>query len=150
MVGDALGGKRRTLNLVGLRSELARIKLSLPAHASSDDGAAARNAGRLASIAGTPEGPRRDVVVTLMVHSASGIEEPGDYQALVEAIGHEAIERAFPVGIPAQRACAFVRSRARAWQRPTGFASPLEAMVHDQLAKERAAREMAAAEAVSS
>jgi hypothetical protein len=138
------------MSIASLKNRIARVRQSMPEAPAVDAGAAERNARRLATIAAEDEGPRRNIVVMMMVHSACGLEEPTDYQALVEAIGHESIERAFPAGIPIQTACADVRERARAWKVPAGFVGPLETMLRDAIAREKAAREMATEEAVQS
>jgi len=123
------------LSLQALRGRLDRVaREMLPV--SFSEGAPTRNARRLATIAAEAEGPRRDVVVMMMVHSACGIEEPADYHALVDAIGPEAIARAFPTGIPVQTACADVRARVRAYRPVGGEFNPLTVMLTDAIKRE--------------
>jgi hypothetical protein len=96
---------------------------------SSSDGATERNAERLACIAAQPEGPARDFVIEVCVLAAAGAEEPENYQTLIDAIGAEAIARAFPAGVSGQP-IASVRARARAYRVPAGFVDPITTMVH--------------------
>jgi hypothetical protein len=102
---------------------------------SSSDGAPERNTRRLECIAAQPEGPARDFVIEVCVLAAAGAEEPENYQTLIDAIGAEAIARAFPAGVPGQP-IADVRSRARArtWLPAPGSIDPIMARLRAQIA----------------
>jgi hypothetical protein len=120
-------------SLANLRSQLASLRAQLPA-IQSNDGGPARNARRLACIEAAPEGPARDFTILACVLAAAGVEEPEDYQTLIDAIGAEAIARAFPAGPPMQPITS-VRARARAYRVLAGFVDPIATMVRAQIAK---------------
>ena len=117
-----------------IRDRLAKLAASMPALTSSD-GAPERNAERLACIAAQPEGPARDFTIQVCTHAAAEREGPKDYQTLIDAIGAEAIARAFPAGVPGQP-IADVRSRARArtWLPAPGSIDPIMARLRAQIA----------------
>ena len=116
-----------------IRDRLAKLAASMPALTSSD-GAPERNAERLACIAAQPEGPARDFTIQVCTHAAAEVEEPRDYQTLIDAIGAEAIARAFPAGVPGQP-IADVRARARAWLPASGTIDPITARLRVQIAQ---------------
>jgi hypothetical protein len=119
--------------LGSIRDRLAKLAASMPALTSSE-GATERNAERLACIAAQPEGPARDFTIQVCTHAAAEVEEPENYQTLIDAIGAEAIARAFPAGVPGQP-IADVRARARAYHTPAGFVDPITARLRAQLAQ---------------
>jgi hypothetical protein len=116
-----------------IRDRLAKLAASMPALTSSD-GAPERNAERLACIAAQPEGPARDFTIQVCTHAAAEREGPKDYQTLIDAIGAEAIARAFPAGVPGQP-IADVRARARAWLPASGTIDPITARLRVQIAQ---------------
>jgi hypothetical protein len=101
----------------------------------SSTGATARHVERLARIEAEPPGPRRDVVTNLVVRTSRN-EEPGDFGALIDAIGPERIAAAFPGGVPAVEPDPGVRSRARSWKEPAGYVCRIGAMLREQVARE--------------
>ena len=119
--------------LGSIRDRLAKLAASMPALTSSD-GAPERNAERLACIAAQPEGPARDFTIQVCTHAAAEREGPKDYQTLIDAIGAEAIARAFPAGVPGQP-IADVRARARAWLPASGTIDPITARLRVQIAQ---------------
>jgi hypothetical protein len=136
------------VSISSLKNRLDALEQSMPPTASTE-GAAERNARRLASIAATPEGAKRNIAIMCLVHAASGTETDEGYVAFVDSIGHEAIERAFPAGIPVQTAYADVRARARAFV-PTGNErNPLKELIAEQVAKRDMEAALAAEEATS-
>jgi hypothetical protein len=88
----------------------------------------------LACIAAQPEGPARDFTIQVCTHAAAEREGPKDYQTLIDAIGAEAIARAFPAGVPGQP-IADVRARARAWLPASGTIDPITARLRVQIAQ---------------
>jgi hypothetical protein len=124
------------VNLSGLRSQLAALRASLPV-VTANDGAAARNAARLASINEQPEGPRRDFVISAVTCSAISMEEPADLRALLDAIGAEAIERAHPRGLPSQPGPVFRRLR-REWKAPPDYQCKIAAQLRASIEAEKA------------
>jgi hypothetical protein len=107
-----------------IRRSLEQLRAAMPAP-TSNEGAAVRNARRLASIAEQPEGPARRFVIDVMVTTARN-EEPEDFAALLDAIDPVALGEAFPGGLPQVFPDPFMRARARAWKtppRPHGFHS---------------------------
>jgi hypothetical protein len=116
-----------------IRDRLAKLAASMPALTSSE-GATERNAERLACIAAQPEGPARDFTIQVCTHAAAEREGPKDYQTLIDAIGAEAIARAFPAGVPGQP-IADVRARARAWLPASGTIDPITARLRVQIAQ---------------
>jgi hypothetical protein len=122
------------VNLSHLRFQLAQIRREMPAVA-TNEGAPARNAKRLASIAAQPEGPRRDFAIQIAVRSAANNEDPEFLQAIVDAIGAESIARVFPDGLPTQP-IAFLRAAARAWQSRPGDVDVIGQMLREGIARE--------------
>ena len=121
------------MRIEALRGRLDKLAREMPP-VSSSDGAPERNAELLACIAAQPEGPARDFTIQVCTHAAAEVEEPRDYQTLIDAIGAEAIARAFPAGVPGQP-IADVRARARAYRVPAGTIDPITAMLRAQLAQ---------------
>jgi hypothetical protein len=112
------------VTMAQIRRSLEQLRAAMPAP-TSNEGAAVRNARRLASIAEQPEGPARRFVIDVMVTTARN-EEPEDFAALLDAIDPVALGEAFPGGLPQVFPDPFMRARARAWKtppRPHGFHS---------------------------
>jgi len=121
------------VRIEALRGRLDKLAREMPP-VSSSDGATERNAERLACIAAQPEGPARDFTIQVCTHAAAEREGPKDYQTLIDAIGAEAIARAFPAGVPGQP-IADVRARARAWLPASGTIDPITARLRVQIAQ---------------
>lgn len=77
------------MNLYHLRSQVESPRAQLPA-VTSNEGAAGRNAGRLARISAEPEGMRHNLVIDLAVASGRS-EEPLDFSALLGGLHRAAL-----------------------------------------------------------
>ena len=125
------------MNLHHLRIQLAQLRAALPEIASTE-GAAVRNARRIARIAAEPEGQQRTGAVMCTVFAARH-EEPEGFAALLHTIGQEPVALAFPDGPPQPYGDPDLRSRARAWKEPAGFVCRISAMLREQIAREAVA-----------
>lgn len=106
------------MSLKSLRAQISKLQEAASyLHVPADSVAATerRNAERLAMVQGQPEGSaHRRIAAQLAIHDAVAMEEPGDVEALIAALGSALVAEAIPDGLPAAPS-AYVRARHRAW-----------------------------------
>jgi len=133
------------MSITNLRSQLAKIRRSLPAVTASD-GATRRFADLLSRIEAEPAGPRRRWSIYVAV-TTSRHEEPEDFAALLAALGPARIAEAFPDGdVPGVCPDACVRAQARAYVVPAGSVDPITEMLQAAIKKRDQANAMEAGE----
>ena len=125
------------VDLKGVKRRLDKIAAAAPALPSADD-TATRIARALAAIEGTPP-PLRSFLIDMYVSTSSNRDEPGEYSALLAAIGPQRLSEAYgDAGPPAYSGIdPVLRRHAREWHGPEDRVNPLDELLDNMIARKK-------------